>query len=414
MSYQQLVNGKAEISPILIDHRNPFNKVYQIADDITQRSEYIWSNRRQMVVEWNYDRQCYELLVRSQSHWDRVVHRFTATKQAISDWSRKLNTTLASDVWTIVSFYPDGEDIPVALAVLTDKYAILKYTDIVSSIEKIMTEFTDDINVNMISMSPYHMNVDVSMSDMAISTELAEVGDIISAGVRLKSSLTGNAAVWIGPYVMRLDCKNGVTISDPKHSSSERFVHRWGGMQYDLDNRPVTQTNTNWLKKNASKSLGWKYKQTIRKLVYANFQDSVEIVKGASVAASTPATGDVSRSIVNNIIDTWLTESKAQGIDHRKKDFEYLSDDRHKADFKTDVIAQLEIYGNKLGYSMYSVIQALTERKILRELPEDVAEAVEDWAGRYCLFLSEKYTPDKHRIERIPSSEVEELLKGLR
>ncbi len=70
--------------------------------------------------------------------------------------------------------------------------------------------------------------------------------------------------------------------------------------------------------------------------------------------------------------------------------------------------------GGQLGYSMYSVIQALTEHKILVDLPPDVRVVVEDWAARYCFNLSDQYNPEATPVERIEPEHVKEILDSLR
>ena len=85
-----------------------------------------------------------------------------------------------------------------------------------------------------------------------------------------------------------------------------------------------------------------------------------------------------------------------------------------RSNFLTRIATQLEHYGRTLGFSMYSVVQAMTESKILVDLPDDVRVVVEDWAARYCFNLSEQYNPDVTPVERLEPSEVTEILRGLK
>lgn len=412
MSLQQIVYGKAELEPEEITERSEFDKLYDKASEMMDRTEYKWYNFRQLVPRWNYDRHCFEL--EAQSSTGQVLNRFTATQGAISDWARRANTTLTRDVWTVVGYHFPDEEVPVALAVLSDQYAILEYTDIVSALYKIAKRLSDDenIRVNKASLSPYYMNVDLSFSDMILPTQTGR-GDAISAGIRVSSSMTGDAAVRILPYVERLVCKNGLIVNDP---GKARFIHRWGGMKFDVDQRPLTERNIDWLSRNARRRIGHKFESKLREIAFTSFEKAIKVVKGASVAVGTPTDEQSSVSIFDNIVGTWLGEagSEITSIDHKKKDFSYLTEDKARAEFRKEVISKLKFYGGTLGYSMYSVIQALTEREILRELPEDVAIAIEDWAARYCLFLSEKYNPDEHRIEVIPAAEIEAIVKELK
>jgi hypothetical protein len=301
----------------------------------------------------------------------QVLERFTTTKDAISDWARRANTTLSRDVWAIVGYHFDDEPVPVALVVLSDQYAILEYTDIVSALWDIAKRLSEDdnIRVNKASLSPYYMNVDISFSDMVLPTQNTR-GDVISAGIRVSSSMTGNAAVKILPYVERLVCKNDLIVNDP---GSARFVHRWGGMRFDMDNRPLTDRNIEWLSRNARKKMGNKFSSELRKLAFSNFERAISVVKGASVAIDVPTDEQSSVSIFDNIVGTWLGEagSEAYSTDQiavKRKDrkkFAFLSEDKARANFRTEVIKKLKFYGSQLGYSMYSVIQALTEREIL-------------------------------------------------
>jgi hypothetical protein len=412
----QIVNGKGAVVPLIVRGRNPFDIVYREADKVMSRTEYVWCNRREIGFEWDYELKVYKLVLRDDVT-GRKFSEFVATKSAISSWAAKANSTLSRSVWTVVSYQSPTDDLPTAMAVLTDQYAILSYTDIVSSVEKVSNELAHDhrTRVQRIEISPDHLKLDLVMHDLAVPTELQSVGDVLSVGVQVQSGLTGKAAVSILPYCIRLSCLNRMTRSYFGEDSGDkvRFIHRWGGMRFDIGDNPIIGNNIDWLQSNASAKLGYKYTNSLRQAVFSNLEDSVNIVRGAAVAANSVLTSDEAPRRLVNIVDMWIGEAPASGVDFRKKDFEFLKGDMPRTHFIAAATEKLQYYGATLGYSMYTIIQALTERPILLSLPSDVRVAVEDWAARYCIDMAAQYDPSTTPVENISSEDFEKILDGL-
>jgi len=417
MSMTQVVYGKGVVVPLIVEGRNKFDAVYREAEKVMGRTDYVWCNRREISFDWDYDLRAYVLILKDKVA-NREANRFIATKSAISTWSSKANSTLSRDVWTIVSYQSPSDDIPTALAVLTDQYAVLSYTDIVSSIEKVANELAHEnkTQVQRIEISPDKLQVDLVMADLAIPTELQQVGDVLSVGVNVSSSLTGKAAVRVLPYCIRLSCMNRITrtsFGDDAVRDDVRLIHKWGGMKYDIGDSPIEGRNIDWLQERASLKLGDKYRNSVRAAVFSNLEDSVNVVRGAAVAAGSRLNEHEAPRIMSGIIDMWLGETPAAGVDFRKKDFAFLKQDMPRTNFIAAVTEKLQYYGATLGYSMYSIIQALTERNILMGLPSDVRAAIEDWAARYCIKASEMYDPQTTPVENISSEDFGKILDGL-
>jgi hypothetical protein len=192
-----------------------------------------------------------------------------------------------------------------------------------------------------------------------------------------------------------------------------RFVHKWGGMKFDIGDNPVTDRNIEWLEGHASVKLGYKYRNSLRQAVFSNLEDSVNVVRGAAVAAGSTLDEHQAPRMLSNIVDMWIGEAPASGVDFRKRDFEFLKGDMPRTQFIAAATEKLQYYGATLGYSMYTIIQALTERPILMSLPNNVRVAVEDWAARYCIQMSEQYDPTTTPVENISSEDFEKILEGL-
>ncbi|MHA1289787.1 MAG: hypothetical protein ACTSPB_20585 [Candidatus Thorarchaeota archaeon] len=431
MSMTTLVHGKAVVSPYISEERNPFDELYRKAKEIMDHTEYRWFNRRQIGFAWNFERKCYELEIQDPET-GRVIESFTATKAAISKWA-----SLSRPVWTVVTHKTPEQEIATALSVLTDQYAILSYTDIVSAVEQICREISGITNTEVqgFEVHPDYLKANIIMGDLAIPMPSGVPMDVITVGVQVSSGLTGDAAVKIVPWAKRIKCDNSLMFGDDttKNFDKERtvkMVHRWGGMRYDPAERQgegfvLGEQNFSYLRGNAEQVLleertqriGWKYRNKLWTAVQSNLEDATMIVRGAAVAANTPIPEGEGPALLGSIIDQWLGEAPADGVDLRKKElkkFEYFKDDGSRANFLQRISQQLEFYGRQMGYSMYSIIQALTEHKILVDLPPDVRVVVEDWAARYCFNLSEQYNPNVTPVERLDPNEVIEILRSLK
>ena len=415
MSMTQLVHGKAVVVPEIVEGRNPFSRIYEEADNIMGRTDYIWCNRREISFVWNRELGAYLLELNDQVE-GRKFAKFLATKSAIRNWALKANSTLSRDVWTIVTYLAPDDDIPTALNVLTDQYAILSYTDMLSSIEKVCNELATDRTTKLqrLSISPDFMTADLVMADLAIPTELQQVGDVLSVGVQVSSSLTGKAAVRIRPYCIRLSCLNRITTTVDGEDSGVKFVHKWGGMRYDIGDNPLNERNVRWLQDRASQKLGNRYLNSLRGAVFSNLEDSMNIVRGAAVSANTPLSSVEAPRMLSGIIDSWIDESPSAGVDFRKKDFDYFNGDEPRAGYIAAATNVLRQYSAQLGCSMYSVIQALTDRSTLLSLPDVARAAVEDWAARYCIKQSESYDPTESLIVNITGQDLEKILGSLK
>jgi len=437
VSMTTLVHGKAVVAPVVSTERGPFAKLYDKAEVVMNRTKYRWFNRRQIGFSWNFERKCYELLIQDPVTGN-IVEAFTATKSAIGTWASRAGHTLSRPIWTVVTHQTPDQVIPIAKAVLTDQYAKLSYTDIVAAVEQVCRKISGIVNTEVqgFEVHPDYLNANIIMGDLAIPMPSGPVLDVISVGVRISSSLTGQAAVKILPWAKRIKCDNSLMFGEDtaRGLSEERvvkIVHRWGGMRYDPAERQgdrftVTQRNIDYLEDrsaqnlllgDASNRIAYKYRNRLWTAVQSNIEDATRIVQGAAVAAGTPVPEGVAQDMLGSIIDQWLGEAPADGVDLRKKDlkkFEFFQDDEKRSSFLVKITQQLHLYGAQLGYSMYSVIQALTEHKILVNLPPDVRVVVEDWAARYCFNLSDQYNPDVTPVERIPPEEVEDILKNLK
>lgn len=418
MSMTQIVNGKGVVVPLIVDGRKPFDAIYKEAKKVMGRTKYIWCNRREIGFEWDYELKTFILILRDGLVAGREYDRFIATKSAISNWASKANSTLSRSVWTIVTYQSPVDDIPTAMAVLTDCYAVLGYTDIVSSIENVTNALAHEnkTKVQRIEISPDYLKADLVMADMVIPTELQQVGDVLSVGVQVSSSLTGKAAVRILPYTIRLSCMNRMTATTFGGDSARddvRFIHKWGGMKIDIGDSAIEGRNVDWLQEHSSAKLGNKYRNALRQAVFSNLEDSVKVVQGAAVAAGSRLTEHEAPRMLSNIIDMWLGETPAEGVDFRKKEFEFLKQDMPRTNYIAAVTDKLQYYGSTLGYSMYSIIQALTERNILLGLPGQVRVAIEDWAARYCIKMSESYDANRTPVVNVSGEDLDKILDGL-
>jgi hypothetical protein len=96
-------------------------------------------------------------------------------------------------------------------AVLSDKYRPLDNFDLANAVMPVLREY-DGLRIESTQLTDTRFYIKAVFPK--ISTSIANVGDVVQAGIVISNSEVGSGALQVAPLVFRLSCKNGMIMQD--------------------------------------------------------------------------------------------------------------------------------------------------------------------------------------------------------